>query len=139
MAKRPEPAVKALIEDDGKILALKNDLPDGVLWNIPGGRIEFGEKPVAALHREVREEVSIDITVHEPVGMYQFFFGPDGQNQVVATVFRCSRDGGDVDIMSNPDEQYISDYAWVTPEHVVEWNIEPSLETLIRRRYDLPR
>lgn len=131
------PAVKALIEDDGDILALKNDLPDGVKWNLPGGRVEFGEAPEDALHREVQEEVSIDVTVHEPVGMFHFFFGPDDENQVVATVFRCSSAGGTVDIGSNPAEQYVADYAWASPEAFVERPVEPAIEDMIKRYYDL--
>lgn len=137
MERRVLPAVKALIEVERTFLALKNRIGDDEFWNIPGGRVEFKESPTDALHREVREEVSLDITVHEPVGMYHFFFGDREQNHVVSTVFRCSRSNGTVDISSNPIEEPIIGYEWVTPETFVNRTVEPTLESVIRRYYGL--
>ena len=52
----------ALVDPDGRILLAKR--PDGAflggLWEFPGGKVEEGESPEAALVRELREELGID-------------------------------------------------------------------------------
>lgn len=54
----------ALIDADGRVLIAKR--PEGKamagLWEFPGGKIELGETPEAALIRELHEELSIDVT-----------------------------------------------------------------------------
>ena len=53
----------ALFDADGRVLLTQR--PEGKsmagLWEFPGGKIEAGELPVAALAREMREELGIKI------------------------------------------------------------------------------
>lgn len=56
--------VAAIIIQDNKIFATQRgygDFKDG--WEFPGGKIEEGETPEAALIREIREELATDISV----------------------------------------------------------------------------
>ena len=52
----------ALIDIDGRVLLAQR--PEGKsmagLWEFPGGKVEPGETPEAALIRELREELGID-------------------------------------------------------------------------------
>lgn len=52
----------ALFNDKQEILLLKRNSQDGFhpsTWCLPGGGIDFGEKPVDALKREVQEEIGV--------------------------------------------------------------------------------
>ena len=56
--------VAAIIRKGDKIFATQRgygDFKDG--WEFPGGKIEPGETPQEALAREIKEELSADITV----------------------------------------------------------------------------
>ena len=62
--------VAAVIERDGLFLAARRTEPAQLagLWEFPGGKVEPGEDDVAALIRECREELGVEIEVGEPVG-----------------------------------------------------------------------
>jgi len=40
----------------------------GELWEFPGGKVEAGESPEAALVREIREELAVEIEVGRLIG-----------------------------------------------------------------------
>ena len=54
----------ALVDGDGRVLVAERpaDKNMGGLWEFPGGKVEVGETPEAALIRELKEELSIDVT-----------------------------------------------------------------------------
>ena len=55
-------AAVALVDTDGRVLIARR--PEGKamagLWEFPGGKLQDGETPEAALIRELREELGID-------------------------------------------------------------------------------
>ena len=61
----PVPVVCAIIRREGLILLARRP-PDkrlGGLWEFPGGKVEPGEQPEAALHRELQEELGCRVIV----------------------------------------------------------------------------
>lgn len=64
--KRIEVVAAVIKGDDGKILATQRGygaMKDG--WEFPGGKMEPGETPQAALRREISEELDVTIEVDE--------------------------------------------------------------------------
>jgi len=53
----------ALVDSHGRILVQRRprEKTMGGLWEFPGGKVESGETPEAALVRELREELAIDV------------------------------------------------------------------------------
>ncbi len=60
------PAVAVIMENPhGEILMLLRDDKPTIShpnqWSLPGGKVEYGESPEAAAHRELLEEIGADI------------------------------------------------------------------------------
>ena len=70
--RNPTPAVGALVEHDGDIVLARNrSWPDGWFALITG-YLEAGEDPKAAVAREVKEELDLDVVSASPIGNYIF-------------------------------------------------------------------
>ena len=71
------PGVYAVLERDGEILLTYQDAPHRE-FQLPGGGIDPGEHPIAALHREVYEETGWRISTPRRLGAFRrFTFMPE--------------------------------------------------------------
>src|SRR5262245_46071676 len=68
--RNPTPAVGALVEHEGDIVLARNrSWPEGWFALITG-YLEAGEDPTAAVAREVKEELDLDVASVTPIGNY---------------------------------------------------------------------
>lgn len=107
------PAVKAVIMDRGKFLAVRHEFRGKSMWDLPGGRVNYGESPIDALHREVKEEVGLDIMIIRPLGVWWFFKEEAGE-QVVCTTFLCKPRNRKLNIGSGDSGGSITETWWVS-------------------------
>jgi mutator protein MutT len=114
--KLPPPllAVRAFIQDDGKILILNRAPGDayGNLWCLPGGKVDFGQTAEEAIVREVLEETSLECT------SAQFLFYMDGlpeepaDKHYLTLFFECKVKGS---LRLNRES---SEFSWIGPEDI---------------------
>jgi 8-oxo-dGTP diphosphatase len=123
-------AVKAVVQDGDRFLLLKQDVGGETFWDLPGGRVDFGESPYAALARELQEEVSLDVTIGRPLGLWWFFRKTDG-HQVVCSTFLCTASDPSVRLAAAPlSSETIAEYVWITKGQLTEPRFASMYESL---------
>lgn len=86
-------------------------------WECPTGRVDQGEGFEQAAHREVREELGIEMHIDAILGTTHFYRGrPIPENELVGVVFLCS--------VPEPLEVQLSEehseYLWLSGEEALE-------------------
>ncbi|MEK7063088.1 MAG: NUDIX hydrolase [Patescibacteria group bacterium] len=79
---------KGILRREGRILCLKDTSGN---WELPGGRLDFGETPELALKREFKEELQAqDVQVGRLLHAWTFMVsGEDSDRQYVLLVYEC--------------------------------------------------
>ena len=111
----------ALIDPDGRVLLAKR--PPGKslagLWEFPGGKVEPGETPEAALIRELKEELDID-TQASCLAPLTFASHSYPEFHLLMPLFACRRWQG----IARPTEGQT--LAWVKPNALRDYPMPPA-------------
>jgi 8-oxo-dGTP diphosphatase len=118
-------AACALVDADGRVLLAKRPpgRPLAGLWEFPGGKIEPGETPEAALIRELKEELDIEVAA-KCLAPLSFASHSYPEFHLLMPLFVCRRWEGD---MSPQQGQQI---AWVRAQKLADYPMPPADEPL---------
>lgn len=111
---------KVLIRDeDGKFLVIKEregrDKETAGKWELPGGRLKYGENQFQAGSRELKEEVGIETEPGKGEDVVRIEVEDDG---LVSCYVVCFPEfEGEPEIN---EESHLSDYRWVDPEEFMD-------------------
>jgi 8-oxo-dGTP diphosphatase len=119
-------AAVALIDTDGRILLARRPpgKPMAGLWEFPGGKIHDGETPEAALIRELKEELAIDVT-EACLAPFTFASHRYESFHLLMPLYVCRRWSG---IVTAQEGQEI---AWVRPPRLADYAMPPADKPLL--------
>jgi 8-oxo-dGTP pyrophosphatase MutT (NUDIX family) len=132
-------ATKALIlNSEGKVLILREsgsyvDGSNTGRYDLPGGRLNAGERFDEALIREVREETGLVVTIGEPIAVNEWRPVVRGEEwQIVGIFFACESASLNVVLSDDHDA-----YEWIDPAQYESFsiigNLRPVFETYLQR------
>ncbi len=99
----PKVAVVGLVTQAAQVLLVRRAVDPGKgLWSLPGGYMDAGELPEAALQRELLEEIGLPVTIQSLLTIFPMV-GASGRSQGIvlaynalpvdpATVLQCDDD-----------------------------------------------
>lgn len=96
----------------------------GLLWEFVGGKVESGETGAAALVRECREELGIELRVEEPFMEVTHEY-PDLTVHLV--VYRSSIASGEPQLLEH------ADLKWIRPDEIGAYEFCPADEEILKK------
>ena len=113
-------------ESDDKLLICQRgkEQPLPLKWEFPGGKVEAGEQPVAALKRELDEELGIDAHIGEELTRFVHTYKNGGG--VELTFFRVRHFAGEL------TNRIFQEVRWVTRESLPQFDFLEADVKLVR-------
>ncbi|HUF38904.1 MAG TPA: A/G-specific adenine glycosylase [Anaerolineales bacterium] len=108
----PHHTVTAAVIREGDTVLITRRPDDGLLgglWEFPGGKLEPGEDLAACLHREIDEELGLQIEILGQIGVYRHAFT---HFKVTLHAFDCRLGGNGAAVQ----EREVAAHRWVTPD-----------------------
>jgi 8-oxo-dGTP diphosphatase len=125
-------AACALVDGEGRLLITRRPAgkPLAGLWEFPGGKVETDEAPEAALIRELREELALDVAVADlqPLTFASHAY-PDFH--LLMPVYLCRKWQGSVTPLEGQE------ILWVKPSELHAYDMPPADEPLKTALRDL--
>lgn len=140
-------AQKAFIVSNGTVLLIRKSADDpnqAGKWEVPGGRMEFGEDVDPHLVREVREEVGLDIEPGSPFFLWQWQLlrkSKDGEPleiQIVAVARICRANSTVISTELRVEEDYLGEVEWVPFDRVREYDLIENMHPVVDAFLKLP-
>jgi 8-oxo-dGTP diphosphatase len=119
--------VAAVIRDAaGRILLARRPRAAhmGGLWEFPGGKVEDGESPPAALERELAEELAVTVAVREPI---TFAVHEEPGLRILLLFYEA------VVVDGSPTPLEGQEIAWVAPSELAAYPMPPADAGLVGR------
>jgi len=125
-------AACALIDPDGRVLIAQRpaDKQMGGLWEFPGGKVEPGESPEAALIRELAEELGIAVQ-EACLAPFSFASHSYADFHLLMPLYVCRRWQGE------PQAKEHTALKWVRPKDLKDYPMPPADVPLIPMLRDL--
>ncbi|HOD16063.1 MAG TPA: NUDIX domain-containing protein [Spirochaetota bacterium] len=113
--------VSGFLVREGTLLLIAHRKKNDIYWLLPGGGIEFGESLKAALAREFREELGIEVEVGNLLFMCDSI-DPRGKRHILNVSFRCDYLGGELRLGK---DRRLHDFGFFSAQQITGMRLYP--------------
>src|SRR3954469_20160303 len=108
--------VAGILERQGRILICRRTAHQShpLKWEFPGGKVETGETPEAALTRELHEELGITDAAGDEIQRYEYVY--PGKHPIELIFIRVTRYNGE------PANLIFDEIRWERPASLVKFD-----------------
>ncbi|MEZ5099440.1 MAG: NUDIX hydrolase [Thermoleophilia bacterium] len=131
----PRIRVAALLVRDGRVLLIRHEKHGREYWLLPGGGVRGGESLVAALRRELREEVGLedDLPLEGPIALADSISPPGAPpKHVVHVVFAADLGDRSLAGATSVDEA-VRNHRLFDPAEVADVALHPPIQRFVAR------
>ncbi len=120
--------VACIIDDQKRVLLTRRCIePFCGQWVMPGGKVDHGEPLLQALHREVREEVGIDVHVDGLLDVYEHVALGARNDHYVILYYRAHP----LTVQLTPNNQEVTEAAWVDSSKLDAYEMTPGTRHIL--------
>ncbi len=120
--------VACIVDDQERVLLTRRCIePFCGDWVMPGGKIDHGEAILAALHREVKEEVGIQVQVEGLIDVYEHLGVGIQNDHFVILYYRVRPLTFDL----QPNGHECTEAEWVNREQLADYSLPPGTRHIL--------
>lgn len=125
--------VAVIVDTDDRVLLTKRNVPpfQGE-WVMPGGKIDLGEPIVAALKREVWEEVGLEVEVGRLIDLFEHVTPGEDNYHFIIIYYLCSPLY--CDVRHNHDE--VAEARWVSRDELANYKMPAGARFILGKIFE---
>ena len=112
LSKKPSAVAVLFLNDEEKMLLVEPTYRTD--WLLPGGSVEDNESPLEACHREIREELGLEINVERPLSI-NYIRHKDGRESYQMVFYGGQLSNEQVEAIVLPEDE-LKSYRYMTLE-----------------------
>lgn len=124
--------VACIIDEQERVLLTRRCIePFCNQWVMPGGKVDHGETLAEALHREVREEVGIDVHIDGLLDVYEHVAVGDNRDHYVILYYRAHP----LTVELLPNHSEVTKVDWVHADQLPTYDMTPGTRHILAQLY----
>ncbi len=124
--------VACIIDEQKRVLLTRRCIePFCGQWVMPGGKVDHGEPLLKALHREVFEEVGIEVHIDGLLDVYEHVALGENNDHYVILYYRAHP----LSVTLLPNNQEVTEAEWVPASQIARYDMTPGTRHILAQIY----